>query len=54
MEEQFATVDIVENKIQFVLGLEGIVEVDDERMLDLLQDLKHRAKIRARVSYIWD
>mmetsp|Transcript_8424 Transcript_8424/g.21282 ORF Transcript_8424/g.21282 Transcript_8424/m.21282 type:complete len:302 (-) Transcript_8424:847-1752(-) len=36
MEEEFTTVHVVKNHVEFVLGLEGVVEVYNERMLNLL------------------
>ena len=38
MVKEFSTVDVIHDKEEFVRGLEGIVEVDEERMAELLQD----------------
>lgn len=38
MEEQFSAVDIVHNEIQFLVGLERVVKLDQERMIQLHED----------------
>lgn len=39
MEEQLASIDVVHDHVQFLAGLEGVVEFDYERMLDQLEDI---------------
>ncbi len=48
MEEQLASVDVVQNHVEFVLGLEGVVQANDEGMLDLLEN----ALLCFRVGYL--
>lgn len=42
MSKQLATAGILQNQIQTVVGLESIVELDDERVADGLEDLAFR------------
>ena len=37
VEEQFTTIDIVQHKVQLRASLEGVVEANEEGMLDVLQ-----------------
>jgi hypothetical protein len=39
MVEQFPPIHEVHDEVEFVIGLESVVEVDDERTLDLFKDI---------------
>lgn len=36
VEEQLASIDVVHDHVEFLAGLEGIVEFDNKRVLDKL------------------
>jgi len=48
--EEFATIDEGENEIEFLGGLEGELEVNDKRVLDLGQNIPLRNRVLHFIS----
>lgn len=41
MHEQFAAAQVLENQVQLAVGLEGVHQLDDERMLRTEPEMKN-------------
>ncbi len=37
MEEEFSTVDVIKNKVEFIAGLERVVQADKKRVCHVLE-----------------
>jgi len=44
VEEEFTTVDVIEDEIELIFCLKSVMEIDNERVFNLLKDLKGESK----------